>query len=502
MGVATRSRRLSRFGDDNPMGWQRTGAASMACRDQRNDHRSETRSRLLPWLRDSLPRFPHRRRFRQIASAASRHGLGYLAGPVGLGRLVRFERGWFGHDRRDHPYTRPEHVRLALEDLGATFVKLGQILSTRGDLLPVRYQTELARLQDAAPPVPTAVILEAISTELRCDAGSVFATFELQPLASASIGQAHAATLADGSDVVVKVRRPGVVAQVEEDLEILACLTARAARRSKTAFRYDLPGLAAQFAETLRAELDYLQEGRNAERFAANFADDESVHIPKVHWEATTSQVLTLERLWGAKVSDASAVDALGLDRAQVAQRAASISLRMVFEHGFFHADPHPGNFFIEPDGSVGLIDFGMVGSVDDATRQHLSALLTGFALGDGDALVDNVLILGAGDAGVDRSRLRRDLLTLAAEQRERPLGDVSLGSLLGEILAVVRRHHLVLPTDLALLVKTIAMCEGVGAQIDPSFRLISVIVPFLARASRPAVGTPGPPGHTTMGHA
>lgn len=454
--------------------------------------------RLRGWLRDARPRFPHRRRFRQIASAASRHGLGYLAGPVGLGRLVRFERGWFGHDRRERPYTRPEHVRLALEDLGATFVKLGQILSTRGDLLPADHQAELARLQDAAPPVPTAAILDAIGTEFGCDAGSVFSTFDLQPLASASIGQAHAATLADGSEVVVKVRRPGVVAQVEEDLEILARLAGRAARRSEVARRYDLPGLAAQFAGTLRAELDYLQEARNAERFAANFADDASVHIPKVHWEATTSQVLTLERLRGVKVSDAPALDALGLDRAELAQRAASISLRMVFEHGFFHADPHPGNFFIEPDGTVGLIDFGMVGAVDDAARQHMSALLAGFATGDGDALVDNVLALGVGDAGVDRPRLRGDLLTLAADQRDRPLGDVSLGSLLGDILTVVRRHRLVLPTDLALLVKTIAMCEGVGAQIDPSFRLISVILPFLARAGRPAAATPGRPGTTS----
>lgn len=431
-----------------------------------------------------MPPFPHRRRLRQIASAAARHGLGYLTGPAGLGRLVPFHRGWLSHERRPSPYTRPEHVRLALEELGTTFVKLGQILSTRGDLLPPEYQTELAKLQDAAPPVPAAAILETVATELGCDAGSVFATFELPPLAAASIGQAHAATLLDGSEVVVKVRRPGVVAQVEEDLAILARLAARAARRSQLARRYDLPGLTAQFAATLRAELDYVQEGRNAERFAADFGDDPSVHIPTVHWEATTSQVLTLERLRGVKVSEAPALDATGLDRAALARAAASISLRMVFDHGFFHADPHPGNFFVEPDGTIGLIDFGMVGSVEETTRRRLSALLAGFATGDGDMLVDNVLALGAASAAVDRARLRDDLLRLAADQLDRPLGDESLGSLLGEILTVVRRHHLVLPADLALLVKTIAMCEGVGAQIDPSFRLASVILPFLTRTA------------------
>ena len=426
----------------------------------------------------------HHRRVTQIVAAASRHGFGYLVGPVGIGRLVPFHRGWLGHERRAAPYTRPEHVRLALEELGATFVKLGQIVSTRGDLLPADYQAELARLQDAAAPVPAAEILDVVAAELCCDASARFVTFDLRPLASASIGQAHAATLVDGSDVVVKVRRPGVAAQVDEDLAILARLAARAARRSDLARRYDLPALIAEFSRTLRAELDYVQEGRNAERFARNFADDPSVRIPKVHWEATTAQVLTLERLHGVKVSDGPALAALSLDRAELARSAATVSLRMVFEHGFFHADPHPGNFFIEPDGTIGLVDFGMVGTVDLATRGRLMALLAGFATGDGDALVDNVLGLGVAQAGLlDAARLRADLVALAATQLGRPLGDVSLGSLLGDMLGVVRRHRLVLPADLALRVKTIAMCEGVGAQIDPSFQLASVLLPFVGRS-------------------
>ena len=398
--------------------------------------------------------------------------------------MVPFQRGWLGHERRDSPYTRPEHVRLALEELGTTFVKLGQIVSTRGDLLAPEYQTELARLQDGAPAVPAADILDTIAAELGCRAESMFATFDLTPLASASIGQAHAATLVDGSDVVVKVRRPGVVAQVDEDLELLAKLVERVSRRSKTARLYDLPALAAEFGGTLRAELDYLHEGRNAERIAANFADDPSIHIPRVHWEATTSQVLTLERLRGVKVSAPAALDATGLDRATVARTAALITLRMVFEHGFFHADPHPGNFFIESNGTIGLVDFGMVGSVDDATRGRLAALLGGFASRNGDVLLDNVLALGVATTDVDQERLREDLLVLAADQLERPLGDVSFGTLLGGMLGVVRRHRLVLPADLALVIKTIAMCEGVGAQIDPSFQLAGVLLPFLSRTS------------------
>jgi len=422
-----------------------------------------------------------RRRLRQVASAASRHGLGYLAGPAGLGRMVPFQRGWLGHERRIDPYTRAEHVRLALEELGTTFVKLGQIVSTRGDLLPPAFLAELSRLQDAAPPVPASAILETITTELGCGLELTFATFELTPLASASIGQAHAATLRDGTEVVVKVRRPGVVAQVDDDLELLDRLAARAARWSRAARRYDLRGLAAQFAATLKAELDYVREAHNAERFAVNFADDPSVRIPKVHWPATTSQILTLERMRGAKVSDTAALDATGLDRVALAHRAARLLLRMVFEDGFFHADPHPGNFFVEPDGTIGLIDFGMVGAVDDVMRSRLMALLGGFVAGRGDALVDSVLELGVAHGEIDRTHLRDDLLRLASDQLDRPLGDVSFGSLLGELLTVVRRHQLVLPADLALLVKTIAMCEGVGAQIDPTFRVAGVLIPFLA---------------------
>jgi len=431
-----------------------------------------------------VTRSSSRRRLRHIGAVAGRHGLGYLVGPTGVGRLIPFQRGWLGHERRDTPYTRPEHLRLALEDLGTTFIKLGQIASTRGDLLPSDYQAELARLQDGAPPVPAADILDTISTAFGCRVESVFANFDLTPLASASIGQAHAATLVDGSDVVVKIRRPGVVARVDEDLELLNRLAVRAARRSATAQHYDVAGLAAEFGGTLRQELDYLSEGRNAERFAANFADDPSIHIPRVYWKATTPQVITLERLRGVKVSEPAALDASGLDRPALARAAALATLRMVFEHGFFHADPHPGNFFIEPDGTIGLIDFGMVGSVDAVTRDRLAALLAGFASNNGDVLLDNILALGVATAAIDRNSLRVDLLALAADQLARPLGDVAFGTLLSGMLSVVRHHRLVLPIDLALVVKTIAMCEGVGAQIDPSFRLASVLLPFLRRAT------------------
>lgn len=421
----------------------------------------------------------HTHRFRQIAEILARHGLGYLAGVLGLERFVPFHKGLLGHARRAAPYTRPEHLRLALEELGAAFIKLGQILSTRADLLPPEYQAELAKLQDAAPPVPADAIRDTLLAELGRPVEEVFATFDFQPLAAGSIGQAHAATLADGADVVVKVRRPGVVEQVEQDLDILQRLAATAARRWELADRYDVVGLAREFAETLRAELDYIGEGRNAERFAANFAGNPDIHIPRVFWEATTACVITLERIRGVKISDTAGLDAAGIDRPALARRAARAFLKMVFEDGFFHADPHPGNFFIEPDGRIGLIDFGMVGIVDERTRDQLATLLLAIAGEDADQMAEAMLELGAVRGRVDRELLGRDLAHLLSRYAGLPVGELAVGVIVGEALAVVRRHHLQLPPNLALLLKAVVMTEGLAAQLDPDFRLGAVLAPY-----------------------
>lgn len=421
----------------------------------------------------------HSHRAREIARILARHGLGYLAGVLGLERFVPFHRGLLGHARRETPYTRPEHVRLALEDLGAAFIKLGQILSTRADLLPPDYQAELAKLQDAAPPVPIEEIRQTLLAELGRPVEEIFASFDPEPLAAASIGQAHAATLPDGTEVVVKVRRPGVVEQVEQDLEILQNLAAAASRRWELADRYDVVGLAEEFAQTLRAELDYLREGRNAERFAANFAGDPDVHIPRVFWETTTSRVITLERIRGIKVNDLDALDAAGIDRAALAQRAAGVILKMVFEDGFFHADPHPGNFFIEAGGRIGVIDFGMVGEVDERIQDQLARLVLAITSEDADQMVDTMLDLGVTRGRVDRDLLRRDLEHLLVRYAGLPLGELAVGPMVSESLAVVRRHLLRLPPNLALLLKTVAMNEGMGAQLDPSFTLGSVLAPY-----------------------
>lgn len=424
----------------------------------------------------------HLARYRQIARVLARHGLGFVVGAVGLERFLPLHQGWLGHPPRPEPYSRPVRLRMALEELGATFIKLGQILSTRADLLPIEYQVELSKLQDAAPPVPTQVIQQTIVNEFGRPIEELFASFDPVPLAAGSIGQVHAATMLDGTEVVIKVRRPGVVREIENDLEILQNLASAAARRSQLAEQYDIVGLSQEFAQTLRAELDYIREGRSAEHFAANFVEERGVHIPQVFWETTTSRVLTLERIRGVKIVDINALDNMGIDRRDLARRAANIILKMIFEDGFFHADPHPGNFFIEPSGRIGLIDFGMTGTVDNRTQEQLVELLLGVTSQDADRLVDTFLELGVARRRIDRKPLRQDLEVLVSRYYGQELGDLDITALLTDSLDVIRRNRLQLPANLALLVKTMLMNEGLGAQLDPRFNMAKVLAPYARR--------------------
>ena len=420
-------------------------------------------------------------RERQIAEVLVRYGLSYLANVVGLERLLAAPQRLIGREPPESR-TEPEKLRLALEELGPTFIKLGQLVSTRADLLPPDYQAELTKLQDSAPAVPGEAVEDIIESELHAPADVVFASFEAAPLACASVGQAHIATLDDGTEVVVKVRRPNVVEDVERDLEIIRNFAARASRHSKTATRYDVTGLADEFVQTLRGQLDYLQEARNAERFSANFADDPWVQIPRVFPDLTTSRVITLERIRGMKITDRAALDEAGLDRHALAERTARITTKMILKDGFFHADPHPGNFFIEPTGRVGIVDFGMVGTLDDRLREQLGRLLRGFLREDAGRLADALLALGTSTEVVDQARLREDLADLLARYSGRSIAEVSLGKALGEILEVVRRHRLRVPRDLTLLFTVLIMAEGIVAEVDPEFRFAEALAPYARR--------------------
>jgi ubiquinone biosynthesis protein len=418
------------------------------------------------------------RRERQIGEILARNGLEAVA--AAAGRRDHSEIALPNH--RWASLVSPVRLRQALEELGPTFIKLGQILSTRADLLPSDYQLELAKLQDAAPQLAPEVVRDLITAEFDKSLDQAFATFELEPIAAGSIGQAHAATLSDGIDVVVKVRRPGIVETVREDLEVLRNCAVRASRRLKNGEDYDLVGLVEEFGESLLAELDYLQEGRNADRFAADFRGDAEVRIPKVIWERTTSRVLTLERVYGLKITDLVALESAGIDRHDLARRATRVTSEMVFTHGFFHADPHPGNFFIQPNGSIAIIDFGMVGALGQPMRDRLAKVLVAVVRHDPDRLERALVAVGTASGPVDHGRLRDDLAALLGRLEGQTVNDIKLGPLIGQVLAIIRRHRLRLPRDLALLLKTFVMDEGLAMQLDPEFRLAEELRPYAYR--------------------
>jgi ubiquinone biosynthesis protein len=427
----------------------------------------------------------HLDRYRVIAETLARHGLGALLGRVGLGS--EGSSGPTGDPAHPQAHLDPHasmavHLRRALEELGPTFVKLGQLLSTRSELLPPIYVAELARLQDSLTPVPAELVRAVLEAELGGPVEDTFSHFEDVPLATASIGQAHAAALLDGTEVVVKIRRPGAVEQVAVDLEIMHNLAVRADRYWEEASDYDVVGLTDEFARSLRAELNYLTEARNTERFAENFRDSPDVEIPTVHWAASTSRVLTMQRLRGRKVSDLEGLDADGIDRPALAARATGIIAQMIFDDGFFHADPHPGNLFIEPQGRIGLIDFGMVGELDAELRDRLGTLLLALIRKDPHRIAIAIERMSSGVGDVDVRRLSRDLQPIVALYDGQTLGEVKIGRLVSELLAVLRHHHLQLPHPISLVLRMVLMTEGMGVALDPHFSLGATLGPYAQR--------------------
>ncbi len=419
----------------------------------------------------------HFERYAEVAEILARHGFGSLTTRLGLGRFLPGSGSQGAEDLSD-----PERLRRALEELGPTFIKLGQVLSTRPDILPPGYLTALSKLQSSAPEVPVGTIRSLIEQELGASPEELFKAFSDSPLASASIGQAHAATLHDGTAVVIKVRRPGVVAQVQEDLEILQNLAQHLSRNWTLVADYNLEAISANFATTLRAELDYLQEGHNAERFAKNFADDPSIHIPKIYWNSTTSRVLTIERIFGLKIDDEEVLAMPAAEKNFLAELAAKAAVKMIFEDGFFHADPHPGNLFVETNTRIALIDFGMVGEVDKELRGHLGNLLLALSLNDADRICRSLLELSINRPSTDRSVFRQDVLRFMKQYQGRALGEIEISPLIGEILAILRNHHLQLPSEIAMLTKMVFMTEGMGARLNPDFNLGTVVKPYASR--------------------
>lgn len=432
---------------------------------------------------NTIPSTKHLARYQEIITILARHGFGWLVAELKLRGLLPLAQRLNGIGGGEvGPDTQATHLRLAFEALGTTFIKLGQVLSTRSDLLSPEYISELVKLQDATPPVSYAQIAAVFEAELGVSPEKVFARFDPTPLASASIGQAHAARLPSGEEVVVKIQRPGVATLVERDLEVFLDLAGLVARYTDFGRDYDVLGLAQEFAFNLRCELNYVREGQNAERFRRAFADDPDLYIPRVYWDYTTERVIVLERLDGVKVNNLDAIEAAGIERKQVAANSVRLMLEEMFVHGFFHADPHPGNLHVLADGRIGMLDFGMVGRLAGPLQESLTRMFLALSKGDSERIIDELLTTGIAQGQINRKTLKRDLDHLVACYADRSVEDLAAARIFNEITGLARRHHLHLPSDLVLMARVMAISEGLGLQLDPDFQFIHFARPYLER--------------------
>ncbi len=366
-------------------------------------------------------------------------------------------------------------VRLGLEELGPTFVKLGQLLSTRSDLIPASLQHELSLLRDHAASIPTAEVMAELGHRAGSSAPGVFADFETSPVACASIGQVHRAVMHDGRRVAVKIRRPGIRSEIEVDMAVLGAMT-RVAGMSRTVRRYDPAAVLAEFSRLFRAETDYTTEASNIEAVRRSFANDGAVTIPAVVPDLSSESVLVMDWIEGVPLTSAEALEAAGVDRGAMARAIVHTYAEMIFRSDRFHADPHPGNFIAMAGGHLGLVDFGEVGTVTPAMRTALTSLLVAVVSRDQDALASAVLSITRVGRPIDRTGLGQQLAVLLDPITGAKLQDVKLGRVLRELLHVLRRQGLMLPADLAVLVKTVIECEATANELDPTLNLSSFL--------------------------
>lgn len=424
---------------------------------------------------DTLSRLErHAKRLGEIATVLGRYGLADLFGGFNYPWLK--DRLLSSDGQKLSDITTEAKVRMALTELGTAFIKLGQMLSTRGDLVGPALATELAELQANVPPDPTETAIATIEADFGRPVAELFAEFAEKPLASASIAQVFAARLHSGEEVVVKVLRAGIFEKVTTDLEIVHGLAELLEKHSPMLRPYQPVGIVRQFRRTLLREMDFTYERRNLEDFAGNFAGDETVHIPQVYPDLCSRRVVTMERLCGIPGSDAQALKNSGEDLTEFARRGANMYLEMVFRDAFYHADPHPGNLMLLSGCVVGVLDCGMVGRIDDELREDVEALLFAIVEHDSSQVAEMVLRLGAVPPDCQRDRLRIDLDDFLSDYIGHSLHDIDVGAALSSLIEIIRRHHIVLPPPLALLLKTIIILEGTSRLFSPEVSIAELM--------------------------
>ena len=420
-------------------------------------------------------------RLQEIIRVCSIAGFGDIFKQMGFeGAAERTSKfmGWKYADEIAH-LERPQRVRRVLEILGPTFVKLGQILATRPDLFGPEWITEFEKLQAQAPPLDFEELRPQIEEDLGAPLEKLFKKVDPRPLAAASVAQVHRATLKDGTQVVLKIQRPGIRPIIEADMRLLSHLAELAEKHLPQLAAYHPRRVVQQFAKSIQSELNFMTEGQNAEHIAANFEGNDQIVIPRIYWEWTRERINVQEFVEGIPGVDLRAIDAARMSRKRIAQTGAGAVLKMIMVDGLFHADPHPGNFFILPGERIAFIDFGMIGRVSEARRQQLMKLLQSLLENESETLCA-ILLEWAGRAGDDPGELQEAVEGFLGRYAGKSMALMDLSAMVGDLLSLVRDNNLTMPPDQAMLLKVFVSMEGAFKKLDPEFDIMVAIQPTL----------------------
>lgn len=426
--------------------------------------------------------YRHLNRYQQIIRVLFKYGFQDFVEGLRIEEYLEVGLQLISRKRRERieQYSRAERIRLALEELGPTFIKVGQILSTRPDLLPLQYIQELSKLQDSVPPFSYDQVREIVREEIDKFPEDIFQHFEETTIAAGSIGQVHKALLRNGEEVVVKVQRPGIQSVIQIDLEIMLHLASLMERHLEEMKTHQPTKIVEEFARTLEREIDYTTEVAYIERFARLFVSDDEVYVPKIFHELSTERILTMEYIDGIKASEIDRLQREGYDLKTLAKNGASLILKQIFVHGFFHADPHPGNVFILPNNIVCYLDFGMMGQISPQDQLDFTDLLLSVIHRDGRKAGNALLKLTYFQKEPDRRKLDRDLDDFMHRHLYRPLKEWKVGKLLYQLLEIARIYGLQIKPEFFLLIKSLSTAESVGRMMDPDFDIIKYAEPFV----------------------
>ncbi len=425
--------------------------------------------------------------------AATRHGFGHLVERIGLQRFISFGRRVFTFRKPPVPEHRrggPERLRLLFEELGPSFIKLGQVLSSRPDMLPIEYARELSRLTDSVAPFPIAEAIEIIETDLGAPVSRLFKDFDSTPIAAASIAQVHAAKLQDGTEVMVKVQRPNIDRVISRDISILRGIAELIEAYVPEMAVYNPGGIVEEFSRTIKREMDFFVEASSAVQMKKNFENSAILYVPRVFTDMSSRRVLVLERIDGIRIDEFERIDKAGFDRKELSRKGAAALFQMILQDGFFHGDPHPGNIFVLPDGRLGLVDFGIMGRVTEENMGYFADTVLALVEHDFDRLVQEYVNMGfVSEETVDIEKFLREIKEEIVEFLEpyygMAAGQIDLAAYIDRLTQLSIRYRLRMPQNLYLVNKALLTLEGLLRQLDPDFNFIEIARPYVARLMR-----------------